>query len=64
VLLHASKHAGPWVQVPSATANLDDCWWRTSPPEDVAEMASGVTWQVEPRDSVRFQPAQGAERGC
>jgi hypothetical protein len=24
VLLHASKHAGPWVQAPSATANLEE----------------------------------------
>lgn len=54
VVLHASKHAGPWMLAPSAGANLEDCWWRVPPPVDVTELASGVTWQVEPRDSVKF----------
>ena len=54
VVLHASKRAGPWQLVPKAQANLNDCWWRRPPPEEEAEVASGVTWQVRPRDSVRF----------
>ena len=42
------------MMVPSAQANLEDCWWRRPPPEEQAEVASGVTWRVLPNDSVRF----------
>ncbi len=42
------------MRAPSAGVNLEDCWWRSPPPVNVEEVASGVTWQVEPRDSVRF----------
>ena len=54
IVLHASKRAGPWMMVPSAQANLEDCWWRRPPPEEEPEVASGVTWRVLPNDSVRF----------
>lgn len=56
--LHAERRTGPWRLVARDSAILTNCWWVRPPPAEEREVASSVTWRVDPADSVRFNLPQ------
>jgi hypothetical protein len=56
--LHAERRTGPWRLVARDSAMLTNCWWVRPPLAEEREVASSVTWRVDPADSVRFNLPQ------
>jgi len=54
VVLHVTRHSGPWVEVDAATLEDDACRL-TSPPEPTElEVADNVTWAADPAEGATF----------
>ena len=58
VVLHVQRRAvGKWKQIPRDQLTTGQCWLYRPPPQEEAEVADSVQWEVIPDDAVRFDSA-------